>query len=153
MKEDVQQMDEIVVVGYGVQKKSDLTASISSIKAEDVITTAGSSIDQGIQGRASGVVVLNTSGQPGGSTSIRIRGTSSINGTNEPLYVIDGIPIISDASASSTGTLKNPANNALSVINPNDIASVEVLKDASATSIYGARGANGVILITTKQGK
>lgn len=153
MKENIHEMDEIIVVGYGVQKKSDLTASISSIKADEMITTAGSSIDQGIQGRASGVVVLNTSGQPGGATSIRIRGTSSINGTNEPLYVIDGIPIISDASASSTGALKNPANNALSIINPNDIASIEVLKDASATSIYGARGANGVILINTKQGK
>lgn len=153
MKEDAHAIDEIVVVGYGVQKKSDLTASISSIKAEDMISTAGSSIDQGIQGRASGVVVLNTSGQPGGATSIRIRGTSSINGTNEPLYVVDGIPIISDASVSSTGALKNPANNALSIINPNDISSIEVLKDASATSIYGARGANGVILITTKQGK
>lgn len=153
MKEDVLIMDEVVVVGYGVQKKSDLTASIASIKPEDMISTAGSSIDQGIQGRASGVVVLNTSGQPGGATSIRIRGTSSINGTNEPLYVVDGIPIISDASVSSTGALKNPANNALSIINPNDIASIEVLKDASATSIYGARGANGVILITTKQGK
>lgn len=153
MKENIHEIDEVVVVGYGVQKKSDLTASISSIKAEDMITTAGSSIDQGIQGRASGVVVLNTSGQPGGATSIRIRGTSSINGTNEPLYVVDGIPIVSDASAASAGTLKNPATNALSVINPNDIASIEVLKDASATSIYGARGANGVILITTKQGK
>lgn len=153
MKEDLHEMDEVVVVGYGVQKKSDLTASISSIKADELMATAGSSIDQGIQGRASGVVVLNTSGQPGGATSIRIRGTSSINGTNEPLYVVDGIPIITDASASSTGTLKNPATNALSIINPNDIASMEILKDASATSIYGARGANGVILITTKQGK
>lgn len=153
MEEDINEVDEIVVIGYGVQKRSDLTASISSVKSGELASTSTTSLDQGLQGRAAGVVVLNTSGQPGGATSIRIRGTSSINGTNEPLYVIDGVPIISDPYATSAGGLKNPASNPLTSINPNDIESLEVLKDASATSIYGARGANGVILITTKQGK
>ena len=153
LTEDSQLLDDIVVVGYGVQKKSDLTSSISTIKADDLSATSITSLDQGLQGRAAGVVVLNTSGQPGGSTSIRIRGTSSINGNNEPLYVIDGIPVISDAGSLSTGTLKNPSLNPLTNINPSDIESIEILKDASATSIYGARGANGVVLVTTKQGK
>ncbi len=151
--EDSKSLDDVVVVGYGVQKKSSLTSAISSVKADDLVATSITSFDQGLQGRASGVVVLNTSGQPGGATSIRIRGTSSINGNNEPLYVIDGIPIISDASSITTSTLKSPALNPLTSINPNDIESIEVLKDASATAIYGARGANGVVLVTTKQGK
>lgn len=151
--EDTQFLDDVVVVGYGVQKKSDLTSAISTIKSDDLVGTSITSLDQGLQGRAAGVVVLNTSGQPGGSTSIRIRGTSSINGNNEPLYVIDGIPVISDAGSLSTGTLHNPSLNPLTNINPSDIESIEVLKDASATSIYGARGANGVVLVTTKQGK
>lgn len=151
--EESNKLEEIVVVGYGTKKKKDLTSSIASIKAEDLVATSVSSIDQGLQGRASGVVVLNTSGQPGGATSIRIRGTSSINGNNEPLYVIDGVPVMSDAASVSTGVLKNPAFNPMSNINPNDISSIEILKDAAATSIYGARGANGVVLVTTKRGK
>ena len=153
LEDDTQVLADVVVVGYGVQKKSDLTSSISTIKSEQLSSTSITSLDQGIQGRAAGVAVLNTSGQPGAGTSIRIRGTSSINGNNEPLYVIDGVPVISDASTFSTGTLKNPALNPLTNINPNDIESIEILKDASATSIYGARGANGVVLVTTKQGK
>lgn len=151
--EDSKSLDDVVVVGYGVQKKSSLTSAISSVKADDLVATSITSFDQGLQGRASGVVVLNTSGQPGGATSIRIRGTSSINGNNEPLYVIDGIPIISDASSITTSTLKSPALNPLTSINPNDIESIEVLKDASATAIYGSRGSNGVIIITTKKGR
>ncbi len=153
LEDDMQVLADVVVVGYGVQKKSDLTSSISTIKSEQLSSTSITSLDQGIQGRVAGVAVLNTSGQPGAGTSIRIRGTSSINGNNEPLYVIDGVPVISDASTFSTGTLKNPALNPLTNINPNDIESIEILKDASATSIYGARGANGVVLVTTKQGK
>lgn len=153
LEEDSQIVDEIVVVGYGTMKRSDLTSAISSVKASDMQQTSVTSFDQGLQGRAAGVVVLNTSGQPGGGTSIRIRGTSSINGNNEPLYVIDSMPIISDVNSMSTGTLKNPALNPLTNINPDDIESIEILKDASATAIYGSRGANGVILVTTKQGK
>ncbi len=153
IKPDAANLDEIVVVGYGVQKKSDLTSAIASVKAEDMAATSVTSLDQGLQGRAAGVVVLNTTGQPGAGTSIRIRGTSSINGNNEPLYVIDGIPVINDANSFSTGATKNPAMNPLTNINPSDIESIEILKDASATAIYGARGANGVVLVTTKQGK
>lgn len=153
LEEESQVMDEVVVVGYGTMKKSDLTSAISSVKASDMQQTSVTSFDQGLQGRAAGVVVLNTSGQPGGGTSIRIRGTSSINGNNEPLYVIDGMPIISDVNSLSTGTLKSPALNPLTNINPDDIESIEILKDASAAAIYGSRGANGVILVTTKQGK
>lgn len=153
LRESSKSLDDVVVVGYGVQKKSDLSSAISTIKSDELMQTSITSFDQGIQGRAAGVAVLNTTGQPGAGTSIRIRGTSSINGNNEPLYVIDGVPVISDANAFSTGTLKNPSLNPLISINPADIASIEILKDASATSIYGARGANGVVLVTTKQGK
>ncbi len=152
LSESSVQMDEVVVVGYGTQKKSDLTGSISSVKGEDIMATSIASLDQGIQGKAAGVVVTQTSGQPGAATTIRIRGTSSINGTNEPLYIIDGVPIISDPGTGSTGAVRGPALNPLTGLNPSDIASIEILKDASATAIYGARGANGVILVTTKQG-
>lgn len=143
-------LDEMVVVGYGQMKKSDLTAAIASVKSEDLIKTSITSIDQGLQGRAAGVVVTNISGQPGAGTSIRIRGTSSVMGTNEPLYVIDGIPVIS--SGASSGAMNTPPLNPMALMNPNDVESIEVLKDASATAIYGARGANGVILVTTKRG-
>lgn len=153
MESDATEMDEIVVIGYGSVKKSDLTGSVVSLKSEDILNTTVSSLDQGLQGKAAGVVVTQISGQPGASSSIRIRGTSSIRGTNEPLYVVDGVPIISDPSQSSTGAIRGPAYNPLNSINTNDIESIEVLKDASATAIYGARGANGVILVTTKRGE
>ena len=144
-------LEEMVVVGYGQVRKGDLTSAISSVKAADLVKTSVTSLDQGLQGRAAGMVVTNTSGQPGAATSIRIRGTSSIMGTNEPLYVIDGIPVIGEGST-STGMFHSPALNSLTSINPGDVESIEILKDASATAIYGARGANGVILITTKRG-
>lgn len=153
MYDDTEVLDDVVVIGYGVQKKSDLTSAVASVKADEIASTSVTSLDQGLQGRAAGVVVLNTSGQPGAGTSIRIRGTSSINGNNEPLYVIDGVPVISDSGTFSTGATQNPALNPLTNINPSDIESIEILKDASATAIYGARGANGVVLVTTKQGK
>jgi TonB-linked SusC/RagA family outer membrane protein len=143
-------LNEMVVVGYGTMKKSDLTAAISSVKSDDLTRTSITSIDQGLQGRAAGVVVTNTSGQPGAGTSIRIRGTSSVMGTNEPLYVIDGIPVINGGA--SSGAMNTPSLNPMALMNPNDVESIEVLKDASATAIYGARGANGVILVTTKRG-
>lgn len=150
MEEQSIYLDEMVVVGYGQMKKSDLTAAITSVKSEDLIKTSITSIDQGLQGRAAGVVVTNISGQPGAGTSIRIRGTSSVMGTNEPLYVIDGIPVISGGA--SSGAMNTPPLNPMALMNPNDVESIEVLKDASATAIYGARGANGVILVTTKRG-
>ena len=133
---DVKALDEIVVVGYGTVKKSDLTGSVASVNVEEAFVAPVSSIDQALQGRAAGVFVTSISGAPGAAATIRIRGGNSITAGNEPLYVIDGFIGGGD----------------LSTISPNDIQSIEVLKDASATSIYGARGANGVILITTKQG-
>ncbi len=150
---EASQLDEVIVVGYGTTKKRDLTGSVSSIRAEDIQAVPVLSADQALQGRAAGVVVQETSGEPGAGTSIRIRGTSSISAGNEPLYVIDGIPMLAQASDISSGAAQGPRLNPLSTINPNDIASIEVLKDASAAAIYGARAANGVILITTKRGK
>jgi len=131
-------LDEVVVVGYGSQRKSDVTAAISSIKPEELVELPTARVDQAIQGRTSGVYVLNTDGSPGGKTMIRIRGLNSINGGNEPLVVIDGL---------------QGGEAMLQSLNPMDIQSMEILKDASATAIYGARGANGVILITTKLGR
>lgn len=135
--EDSKQLDEIVVVGYGTVKKRDLTGSVSSINSSKVAAVPVTSAASALQGRASGVVVSNSSWEPGNTPSILIRGKRSINASNDPLFVIDGIPV--------TGGMGE--------ISPADIESMEVLKDASATAIYGARGANGVIIITTKQGK
>ncbi len=129
-------LDEVVVVGYGTMKKSDLTGSVASVKAEDLAKAPVSSLDQALQGRAAGVTVTTSSGQPGQAATIRIRGIGSALGGNDPLYVVDGV-ITSDISFLST----------------QDIQSMEILKDASAAAIYGSRGANGVILITTKSGK
>lgn len=150
LEEDRSLLDEVVVIGYGYVKKSDLTGSVASVKAEDFVNTAISSIDQGLQGKVSGLVVSMSSGQPGAPSSVRIRGTNSINGNNEPLYVIDGVFIVPETNV---GAVTGPSLNPLSNINPADIESIEVLKDASATAIYGTRGANGVILVTTKRGK
>lgn len=143
-------LEEVVVIGYGAVKKSDLTGSVASIRAEDLKRIPVNSFDQGIQGKVSGVQVTQLSSQPGGAMSVRIRGGNSIMAGNEPLYVIDGVLIESQVDMSWIGS---PSQNGLSSINPNDIESMEILKDASATSIYGARGANGVVLITTKRGK
>jgi TonB-linked SusC/RagA family outer membrane protein len=145
-------LDEVVVIGYGTARKSDLTGSISSIKSDDLKKVQITSFDQALQGRAAGVQVTQLSGKPGAETSIRIRGTSSINAGNEPLYVIDGMLISSDGADLSTGVTRGPRISPLASINPNDIESIEILKDASATAIYGSRGANGVVLITTKRG-
>lgn len=146
----VSDLSEVVVIGYGQIQKSDITGSVSSVKSEEIKAVPVTSFEQALQGRASGVQVAQTSGQPGAPASIRIRGVSSISASNEPLYVIDGMLInSSDASAS---TSSGPSISPLSAINPNDIESIEILKDASATAIYGSRGANGVVLITTKTG-
>jgi TonB-linked SusC/RagA family outer membrane protein len=165
LKTSSEDLREVVVnVGYGTQKKKDVNSAISSIRSQDLKDTPQVTLDQMIQGRAAGVTVTNNSGQPGGDVSIKIRGTTSIGGTNEPLYIVDGIPISGDATNSSTSgrplaagyTGSNAASvtvSPLSLINPNDIETMDILKDASATAIYGSRGANGVILITTKSGK
>ena len=157
---DIQSLSEVVVVGYGTTKRSDLTGSVASVKEQELKQVAVTSLDQGLQGRVAGVQVTQSSAAPGGGVSVRIRGVNSINGTNEPLYVVDGIPIVSSDGAVSPTSGGVPgqggggiASNALASINPGDIESVEVLKDASAAAIYGARGANGVVIITTKQGK
>lgn len=154
---DTQTLDEMIVVGYGTVKKSDLTGSVSSLKEGDFNPGANASVDQLMLGRSAGVQINQTSSEPGGGVSVRIRGASSLNAGNEPLYVIDGLPVDNSSSLSAssggagTGTNRNP-RNPLNSINPNDIASIEILKDASATAIYGSRGANGVVLINTKRG-
>lgn len=152
--EDTRRLDEVVVVGYGTVKKSDLTGSVSSISSEEIKAMPLTSMDQGLQGRAAGVHVVQASGQPGGMATIRIRGGNSLQGGNEPLYVIDGFPVYNGGGFGVPGGGSAVNNvNGLASLNPNDIESIEVLKDASATAIYGSRGANGVVLITTKGGK
>ena len=142
---DSKVLSEVVVIGYGTQRKSDLTGSVSSVKENELLERPSPSLNQALAGRMAGVQVNNNSGRPGGRTTVRVRGFSSINSSNNPLYVVDGVML-------PQGT-QNQFSNAIDYINPNDIVSVEVLKDASSTAIYGARGANGVILITTKKGK
>ncbi|MET0300488.1 MAG: TonB-dependent receptor [Flavitalea sp.] len=154
---DSQSLEDIVVVGYGTRKKSDLTGSVVSLRSDDFNKGgANNSVAQLIQGRAAGVQVTQSSAAPGGGVSIRIRGSSSINAGNEPLYVVDGFPINNAAPIVAMGIGfggNPPPANPLNSINPADIQSIEILKDASATAIYGSRGANGVVLITTKKGK
>src|SRR5690554_1556421 len=152
LQEDLSSLEEVVVVGYGTVRKSDLTGSVSSIKGESIREFPVTSIDQAVQGRAAGVQVTQASSAPGGGVSVRIRGSNSINSGSEPLYVIDGFPIYPDNGAYGVGGSRQPSN-IMSTINPNDIESIEILKDASATSIYGSRGSNGVVLISTKRGK
>ena len=144
-------LNEVLVIGYGRQKRSDLTGSVASVKTAELQQTPISAIDQALVGRASGVMVTQTSGMPGATASIRIRGSSSLQGGNEPLYVIDGVPVYSGGGFGETGG--SARMSALSTINPNDIESIEILKDASATAIYGSRAANGIILVTTKTGR
>jgi TonB-linked SusC/RagA family outer membrane protein len=139
-------LNEVVVVGYAKARRKDVTGSISSISGTDLRQTQPTTFDQALQGKVAGVVVQQVSGQPGGGVSIQIRGVSSISGTNSPLYVIDGIII---PPVSDPGKGGNPLN----AISPNEIASIDVLKDASATAIYGSQATNGVIVITTKRGK
>jgi TonB-linked SusC/RagA family outer membrane protein len=152
LKTDVNELDEVVIIGYGSSTKKDLTGSIATIKSKDLEAVRSTTADDYVQGRVSGLLLTQTSGQPGGSTSVRIRGSSSINASNEPLYVIDGFPVDNNSDNLSAGVAEGPSINALSTLSANDIASIDVLKDASATAIYGSRGANGVIIITTKRG-
>ncbi len=135
-------LEQVVVVGYGTQRKKDLTGAIASVSAKDIERVTTNSVDKALQGQVAGLQISTTSGAPGGNTTILVRGISSITGGVEPLFVIDGYPVTSVGYS-----------NPLSTINPNDIESVDVLKDASATAIYGSRGSNGVIIITTKRGK
>lgn len=155
LKEDTQSLDEVVVVGYGVQKKRDLTGAISSVKMTNTPVGTISTVSHALAGKAAGLQVFQNSAQVGGGATFRIRGATSINAGNDPLFIIDGFPISTSSTLDSdrnyykTGTV----DNILASINPNDIESIEVLKDASATAIYGSRAGHGVIIITTKRGK
>lgn len=150
MQSDIALLDEVVVTGYGSQGRKVLTSAISSLSTEEIENLPTPGVDQMMQGRASGVQINSNSGTPGGSMFVRIRGTNSITAGSDPLYVVDGIPIVSTPlEAEGTGGQRT---SPIADINPSDIANIEILKDASATAIYGARAANGVVLITTKRG-
>ena len=142
-------LDEVIVVGYGVQSREAKTGAVVQVSGDDLASIPATSVDQMLQGKMAGVQISSNNGQPGAATSIRIRGTSSINASNAPLYVVDGVPVMS-GDISTGGAAES--TNAIALINPSDIATITVLKDAAAASIYGSRAANGVILITTKSG-
>ena len=147
-------LNDVVVVGYGTQSRTQLTGSVTTVKADVFENSTSSTLDGALSGQVAGLNVTAASGQPGAESSIRIRGGNSVNASNEPLYVVDGFIYYKDAASSGTGLGAIESSlNPLATINPNDIESIEVLKDVSATAIYGSRGANGVILITTKKGK
>ena len=159
LQEDTEFLDEVVVVGYGTMKRSDLSGASVSMKEEDLKGSVITNLDQSLQGRAAGVSAVQTSGAPGSSSSIRVRGQATVNANAEPLYVIDGVIVQGggnsgwDFGLGGLGNGKVSTISPLATINPADIISMEILKDASATAIYGAQGANGVVLITTKHGK
>jgi TonB-linked SusC/RagA family outer membrane protein len=149
-------LNEVVVIGYGTVKRANVTTSISSVSEKDIKNIPVAGIDQALQGKVSGVSITNNSGQPGGGVSLRVRGITSVNG-NEPLYVVDGVPILTNTSSIPQDQLGGKAGQSqqsiMATLNPSDIASVDILKDASAQAIYGSLAANGVVLITTKRGK
>jgi iron complex outermembrane receptor protein len=155
LKDDAQALTDVVVVGYGTVQKSDLTGAVSALGPKDFNKGTFTSPDQLLQGRASGVQITQNSGQPGGASTVRIRGNSAVTGTGQPLYVVDGVPLDgrSATPGSTTAFGISPDSNPLNFINPADIESIDILKDASATAIYGSRAAYGVVLITTKRGK
>jgi iron complex outermembrane receptor protein len=156
LSEDIKALEEVVVVGYGTVKKKDATGAVSALGSKDFQKGIVTSPEQLMQGRVAGVQITQSSGEPGGGINVRIRGTSSVLGGNNPLFVIDGVPLSGDNTSSggdNQGVGRQPAKNPLNFLNPDDIASMDILKDASATAIYGSRGANGVVLITTKRGR
>mgnify|MGYP005811138765 CR=1 FL=1 len=150
---DTTNLNEVVVVGYGTQKKKDVVGAISSVKSEELVLSSTPSVGQALQGRVSGLQIVQNSAQPGGGQDFRIRGAASINASNQPLIVVDGFPITDFQQPDSGNRYDGGTQGILNSFNPNDIESIEVLKDASSTAIYGARASNGVILITTKKGK
>lgn len=149
-------LNEVVVIGYGTARRSDVSSAVSSVKAKDLKDLPVAGIDQALQGKVAGVSITNNSGQPGGGVSVRVRGITSVNG-NEPLYVIDGVPILTNTTSVAHDQLGGKAGqteqSVMATLNPADIASIDILKDASAQAIYGSLAANGVVLITTKRGK
>ena len=153
LKPDAETLDEVVVVAYGAAKKNSLTGSVATVKSDALEKVPTASFEKALQGLSAGVQVESQSGQPGSVSQVRIRGIGSMSASSQPLYVIDGVPVSSKniskvADEDSYGTSVNPLSN----LNPNDIESISVLKDASAASLYGSRAANGVVMITTKQG-
>ena len=154
LSQNNQLLNEVLVVGYGTMKKSDLTGSVSSIKSEDILKTKSSNFLESMQGKMAGVQVTSQSGEPGSNIEVKIRGANSIYGGTSPLYVIDGVQVDVNTNEVATSSVATATSmSPLSNINPADIESIEVLKDASATAIFGSRGANGVIIVTTKSGK
>ena len=156
LMEDAQVMDEVVVVGYGVMKKRDLSGAVSQIKSEDIMSGGQMNVAQSLEGKIAGVDVKASDGAPGSGVSITVRGANSFTTSSQPLYIVDGIPFGTDPNgvpASGANDGQNQSQNPLSMLNPNDIEKIEVLKDASATAIYGSRGANGVVIITTRKGQ
>ena len=148
MQEDMNYLEDVVVVAYGSAKREAVTGSVTSVKGETLASAPVTSVDKALSGKLAGVQVTAASGQPGAASQIRIRGNSSINASNAPLWVVDGIPVVSGGTGEMTNT-----SNGIATINPNDIESITVLKDAAAAAVYGSRAANGVILVTTKSGK
>lgn len=149
MEEDLANLEEFVVVGYGTMRKKDMTSAHVSVSSEDIERTVNTTVEQALQGRAAGVYVTQNTGAPGGGISVNIRGVNSIGGTNEPLYVIDGVQIQPQSVSYGATAGTNP----LAALNPSDIESMEILQGPSATAIYGSRGTNGVVMITTKRGQ
>ncbi len=145
-------LDDVVVIGYGTQKKRDLTGAVSSVKTKDLVISSGPEIGNMLKGKVAGLTIRQNSAQPGGGLDILVRGAGSVNASNAPLFVVDGFPISDLQQPESGGRYQAGTQSILNSFNPNDIESIEVLKDASATSIYGSRAANGVIIITTKRG-
>ncbi|THD69763.1 TonB-dependent receptor [Robertkochia marina] len=156
LQEDAQALDEVVVIGYGTQAIEDATGAVDVVSSDDFQKGVISSPEQLIQGKTAGVQITQTSGEPGAGVNIRIRGTASVRSNNNPLFVVDGVPLAAEdtqSGGSDVGNGATSARNPLNFLNPSDIESISILKDASATAIYGSRGANGVVLITTKSGK
>lgn len=156
LEEDAQALDEVVIIGYGQTTVKDATGSVTAVTSEDFNGGVIASPEQLIQGKTAGVQITQASGEPGAGMNLRIRGSNSIRSNNNPLFVVDGVPLSGESTTPSGGDVINGSNatrNPLNFINPNDIESMSILKDASATAIYGSRGANGVVIITTKSGK
>ncbi|WP_420149833.1 TonB-dependent receptor plug domain-containing protein, partial [Spirosoma sp.] len=150
MQESINELTQVVVTGYNTTQKKDITGSIASISSDKFKDIPVTGVDQALQGQAAGVLVTQSSGTPGGGLSVRIRGNTSISANNRPLFIVDGVQVQNGALTTGYG---GQNDNALALLNPNDIESIQVLKDASAKAIYGSRAANGVVLITTKRGK
>lgn len=157
MEEDVEQMEEVVITGYQKIDKRHLTSAVTTLKADDINVAGVSTIDKMLEGHVPGMIFMQNSGQVGAAPKLRIRGSSTVLGTREPLWVLDGIilqdPVNVDPSQINDLDFVNLLGNAISGLNPDDIEQIDVLKDASATALYGTRAANGVIVITTKKGK